>query len=384
MNGYETRWDGLLGEYGMTNATKVNIAAVAKKQSVLVVDDTQENIDVLKGTLKGHYIVRVATNGRVALKVAFSINPPDLILLDVVMPEMDGYEVCRVLKADPRTQHIPVIFVSGRTEVTDESYGFSLGAADYLRKPVNAPIVLARVKTHLALYDRSRFLEGLVQELVQKQVSQFLKEAKELENTRMEIIHSLGRAAEFRDNETGLHVVRLGLFVEVLATKIGLPDDEIYRMRYASIMHDVGKIGIPDSILTKQGPLTPEEFEIIKTHPTIGAKIIGEHSYPLLRMAKEIALTHHEKWNGGGYPRGLRGTDIPLSGRITAIADIFDALTSVRPYKRAWSIEEALQYLANQSGIALDPDLVPLFLAADPQLRAIKQQFDDLASAKDR
>ena len=363
----------------MTKSMKIDVELVDRRSSVLVVDDAQENLDLLKAILKTHYTVRVATNARIALNVSFSSNPPDVILLDVMMPEMDGYETCRILKADPRTKDIPVIFVSACSEVEDESYGFALGAADYLKKPVNATVVLARVKTHLALYDRNRFLEGLVQELVQQRVQHFLKEAEEMEVSRMEIIHSLGRAAEFRDNETGTHVIRLGLFVETLARQMNLAEAEIYQMRYASIMHDVGKIGIPDSILTKPGPLTPAEFEVIKTHTTIGAQIIGEHAHPLLKMAREIALTHHEKWDGSGYPYGLRGTDIPLAGRITAIADIFDALTSTRPYKQAWSVNDALQYLSDQAGTGLDPTLVPIFLAVRRQLEEIRSQFHDIA-----
>ncbi len=167
------------------------------------------------------------------------------------------------------------------------------------------------------------------------------------------------------------------MFVEILARKMCFPEEQVHQMRYASVMHDVGKIGIPDSILTKPGPLTPAEFEVIKTHTTMGAKIIGEANYPLLQIAREIALTHHEKWDGTGYPLGLRGTDIPLSGRITSIADIFDALTSKRPYKEPWSIDRALHYIEEQAGAALDPSLVPMFLAARQRLEEIKEQFTD-------
>ncbi len=342
-------------------------------KSVLVVDDNQANIDILKVILGGHYTVKVATGGRLALKVAFSSKPPDLILLDVMMPEMDGYEVCRLLKADERTRKIPIIFVTAKSEVGDEAYGFSIGAEDYLTKPVSAPIVLARVKTHLELYDRSRHLEGLVQE----RTADLLAKSRELEESRLEITRCLGRAAEYRDNETGMHVIRLSFYVRLLACKAGLTDIEADRMMSASIMHDIGKIGIPDNILLNPAKLTPGEFEIIRKHPQIGADIIGDHQSELLQLSRLTALTHHEKWNGKGYPNGLKGDHIPLVGRLTAIADIFDALTSVRPYKEAWSINEALAWLQQEAGEALDPKLVPLFIELRHEVEKIMQTLHD-------
>lgn len=345
----------------------------ASNKSILVVDDNQTNIDVLKGILNDHYTVRVATSGRLALKAVFSQKPPDLILLDVMMPEMDGYEVCRLLKEDERARNIPVIFVTAKSEVKDETLGFSLGAEDYLTKPVSAPIVLARVKTHLELYDRSRHLE----ELIRERTVDLLAKSHELEKTRLEIIQCLGRAAEYRDNETGMHVIRLSFYVRLLAGKAGLTDVEAEQVMSASIMHDVGKIGIPDHILLKPGKLTPEEFEIIKKHPQMGAEIIGNHESELLQLSRAVALTHHEKWNGKGYPSGLVGEGIPLAGRLTAIADIFDALTSVRPYKKAWSVDEALDLIDKEAGEALDPNLVPLFIAMRPEVEKIMQTFRD-------
>ena len=344
-----------------------------KKQSVLVVDDTPENIDILKEILSESYTVKVATGGRLALKVAFSPKPPDLILLDVMMPEMDGYETCRLLKADDRTRPIPVIFVTAKSEASDEAYGFSLGAADYIVKPVSAPVVLARVKTHLELYDRSRLLEALVQE----QTEYLIDKAKELEKTRLEIIRRLGRAAEYRDNETGMHVIRLSHYTRLLAKRMGLTDYEADQIMYASMMHDVGKIGTPDHILLKPGKLTEEEFNIIKKHPQIGAEIIGEHQSEILKLSRTVALTHHEKWNGRGYPHGLKGEEIPLEGRITAIADIFDALTSTRPYKKAWTVDDSLALIEKEAGEALDPTLVPLFIELRPEVEKIIQTFHD-------
>ena len=343
------------------------------KKSVLVVDDTQTNIDILKGILSELYTVKVATSGRLALKVAMSARPPDLILLDVMMPEMDGYEVCRLLKADEKTRNIPVIFATAKSEVEDEAMGFALGAADYITKPVSAPLVLARVKTHLEMYDRRRLLESTVAE----QTDHLLEKSRELHETRLEIIRRLGRAAEYRDNETGMHVIRMSHFTGILAKKAGLTDSESDLIMHASMMHDVGKIGISDLILLKPGKLTSEEFEVIKKHPEIGGEIIGEHQFELLQLSKTIALTHHEKWNGKGYPRGLAGEDIPLAGRITSIADIFDALTSERPYKKPWSVDDALELIEKESGQALDPKLAPLFIAMRPQVEEIMRTFAD-------
>lgn len=347
----------------------------AVRKSILVIDDAPENIDVLKGILAPHYTVRAATSGATAIMLATSANPPDLILLDVLMPEMSGLDVCRTLKADPRTHGIPVIFVTAITDKEDEAFGFSLGAADYLTKPVSASVVLARVRTHLALYEHSRNLE----ELVAIRTAALQQKSSELEATQLAIIQRLARAAEFRDNETGLHVIRFSKYARLLAKKVGLNDSDADQMMNASLMHDVGKIGIPDSILLKPGKLTPEEFEVIKQHPGIGAEIIGNHDSKLLQLAAVISLTHHEKWNGSGYPNGLCGEDIPLAGRICAIADVFDALTSVRPYKQAWSTDEAFAYIAEQSGRSLDPTLVRAFFDMRPAIEDIASTFREPA-----
>ena len=346
-------------------------------QTVLVVDDAPENIDVLKGVLEKHYLVKAATNGRLALKIAASAKPPDLILLDVMMPELDGYEVCRLLKANEQTRHIPVIFATAKSEVEDEAKGFALGAADYITKPVRAPIVLARVRTHLAMYDRRRHLEALVEE----QTRHLESKARELHESRLEIIRRLGRAAEYRDNETGMHIVRIAHLTSMLARKAGLIEGEVDLIMHASMMHDVGKIGISDLILLKPGKLTTEEFSEIKKHPAIGAEIIGEHQHELLALSRTIALTHHEKWNGRGYPYGLAGEAIPLAGRITAIADVFDALTSERPYKKAWSVDDALTYLRSEAGQGLDPNLVAGFIAIRQEVENIIELFGDHAPA---
>jgi len=346
------------------------------KKTVLVVDDNQANLDVMKGILAGHYTVRAATSGRLAIKAVYAAHLPDLILLDVMMPEMDGYEVCRLLKADERTRRIPIIFVTAKSDAKDEAYGFSIGAADYLIKPVSAPVVLARVNTHLTLYDRERHLEGLVQE----RTADLIAKGQEVEESRLEITRCLGRAAEYRDNETGMHVIRLGSYVRLLSTRAGLTNIEADKMMSASIMHDIGKIGIPDSVLLKPAKLTSAEFEIIKQHTLIGAHIIGEHKSELLQLSRLTALTHHEKWNGTGYPHGMAGEEIPLIGRLTAIADVFDALTSVRPYKQAWSVDDALECIGGEAGKSLDPELTSLFMESRPEVEKIMKTFSDDAS----
>lgn len=347
--------------------------AAGVKYTVLVVDDTPENIDVLRGILSGRYTVKVATSGETALRVAASAHQPDLILLDVMMPEMDGYEVCRRLKAGPRTQNIPVIFLTSKAESWDEALGFELGAEDYIHKPINAAVVQARVATHLALYDRARHLESLVLE----RTANLLAKSRELEETRMEIIRCLGRAIEYRDNDTGYHIVRMMHYVKLLATRVGLPESDVEHFMTAAIMHDIGKIGVADNILLKKDKLTEEELIAIKRHPRIGADIIGEHSSALLRMSREVALTHHEKWDGSGYPQGLAGDAIPFAGRVTAVADVFDALTSERAYKKPWSIDEAMDYIRKESGRSLDPRLVDLFVELRAEVEEVMRMFSD-------
>jgi putative two-component system response regulator len=318
---------------------------------ILAVDDEASNLQLLRQILQDHYRLRFAKDGPRALELVRE-ECPDLILLDVMMPGMSGYEVCAALKADPRTASVPVLFVTALTDTDDELEGFEAGAVDYITKPVSPPIVRARVRTHLSLV-----------------------RMEELRATRLEIVQRLGLAAEYKDNETGLHVIRMSHFSRILGLAAGMSENEADDLLHAAPMHDVGKIGIPDSILQKPGPLDPDEWKIMQSHATIGAEIIGEHPNGMLALARNIALTHHEKWDGSGYPKGLAGEAIPLEGRITAIADVFDALTSVRPYKKAWSEEEALAFLVEQKGRHFDPALVDLFIGQMPAIRAIRQRW---------
>lgn len=347
--------------------TQIEVITVEKvdKQVILVVDDVPANIDVLSEILRPTYQVKVVTNGAMALKIAMSKQPPDLILLDIMMPEMDGYEVCRQLKNNPKTRGIPVIFVSAMDEVNDETKGFELGAVDYITKPVSPSIVKARVKTHLALLDQNRVLEKKVKE-----------RTAEIHDTRLQIIHCLGAASEYRDEETGTHISRMSQYSKIIALAAGLGVEEAELLLQAAPMHDVGKIGIPDRILLKPGKLDKEEWEIMKTHTTIGAKIIGHHSSDILTLARQVALTHHEKWDGTGYPNGLAGEAIPLHGRIVMLADVFDALTSDRPYKKAWSDAAAIQEINDMSGQHFDPQLVRVFMKVFPEILAVKKQVE--------
>ena len=283
-----------------------------------------------------------------------------------MMPGMDGFEVCRRLKMDPRTRFIPVIFITSLGEVDDERIGLEIGAVDYITKPISPPIVLARVQTHLALYNQNKILELIVQQ-----------RTEEVAKSRLEIIRRLGRAAEYKDNETGLHVIRMSFYSHLIAKSIGMEDSEADIILNASPMHDIGKIGIADSILQKPGKLNAKERKIMRKHCEFGAEIIGDHDDRLLEYAKIAALTHHEHWDGSGYPGGLKGVQIPLIGRIVAIADVFDALTSIRPYKEAWSMEDAAEIIKSQSNSHFEPELVNSFLQRKDKIKEIMGTYSD-------
>lgn len=318
---------------------------------ILAVDDEASNLHLLQHILQDHYRLLFAKDGARALELAQQ-EQPDLVLLDVMMPGMSGIDTCKALKANPLTAPIPVIFVTALSEIDDEVDGFEAGAVDYITKPVSPSIVRARVRNHLSLV-----------------------RVDELRETRLQIVHRLGLASEYKDNETGLHVIRMSHFARLLGVATGMNEAEAEDLMHAAPMHDVGKIGIPDRILQKPGPLDAEEWKIMQTHAAIGAEIIGQHKQGMLVTARNIALTHHEKFDGSGYPRGLAGTAIPLEGRIVAIADVFDALTSVRPYKKAWPVEEAVAYLQQQKGRHFEGELVDLFLQQLPAVVKIKERW---------
>jgi putative two-component system response regulator len=317
------------------------------RPTILVADDSPQNIELLSRVLGQEYRIKVATSGEKALKLVYSDEPPDLILLDIMMPDLSGHEVCRRIKTNPDRRQIPVIFVTAMSTIEDESLGLALGAVDYITKPISPPLVQARVRTHLALYDQTRELERMV-----------AQRTSELLATRQQLIRRLGRAGEFKDNETGNHVIRMAHI-------------------QAAALHDVGKIGVPDQILLKPGPLNEAEWGVMRQHPQIGADIIGQHDNELLTMARTIALTHHERFDGTGYPMGLVGEQIPLVGRIVALADVFDALMSQRPYKPAFSPSRSLEIMMGERGKHFDPMLLDCFLARQHEILQIMAQYAD-------
>jgi putative two-component system response regulator len=335
------------------------------KPVVLVVDDAPESIDVLRGVLGGDYQLKAAINGPTALEVA-EHTQPDLILLDVMMPEMDGYEVCRRLKNNASTARIPVIFVTTLSDAPSEERGLALGAVDYVAKPYVPSVVRSRVGTHVSLHRHQRDLESLVEE-----------RTAELLTTRLEVIRRLGRAAEYRDNETGMHVLRMSHISRLIALAAGLGEAAAELILQASPMHDVGKIGVPDRILLKPGKLDLEEWEIMKRHTVIGAEIIGDHPSELMVAARSVALCHHERWDGAGYPGGLQGNAIPEAARIVAVADVFDALLSVRPYKTAWSLEETTQKIQSEQGKHFEPRLVDALFRVLAECLAVRERYKD-------
>lgn len=320
---------------------------------LLLVDDEPTNLQLLRQVLQTDYRLLFATDAARALEIARE-QQPRLILLDVMMPGMDGYAACTALKADKATAAIPVIFVTALNDSADEAHGFEVDAVDYITKPISPPVVRARVRTHLSLV-----------------------RTEELRETRLQIVQRLGRAAEYKDNETGMHVIRMSHFSRRLALELGCCEDWAEDLLNAAPMHDVGKIGIPDAILQKPGPLTDEEWLVMRKHPQFGAEIIGESPARVLQIARAVALGHHEKWDGSGYPNRLEGEAIPLEARIVALADVFDALTSVRPYKKAWPAEEAMAHIQSQAGKHFDPQLVDKFTPLLADLLDIRQRWQD-------
>lgn len=335
-----------------------------KKKIVLVVDDKPENIMVLHGILGDSYTVKAAVSGEKAIAIAKATPSPDIILLDIMMPSMDGYEVCRILKADSSTSKIPIIFVTAMTEAEDEAKGFEVGGVDYITKPVSPSIVLARVNTHIDLADQQFACE----KTVEQQVALISKGQKDA-------IYMLGHAGHYNDDDTGVHIWRMASYAKALAAELHWTVEKQNVLLLAAPMHDTGKIGVPDSILKKPEKLTDEEWVIMRKHTTIGHKILSLSDAPVFKMAADIALYHHERWDGSGYPKGLKEDKIPTSARIVALADVFDALTMARPYKTAWENERAFKYIADSKG-HFDPHLVESFLSIKDSILTIKKHWD--------
>jgi putative two-component system response regulator len=348
--------------------------AQIRAAKILVVDDLELNIKLLETLLAeaGYSQVFSTIDSRKVAEMYRDIRP-DLVLLDLHMPYLNGFQVMEQLRALEQGSYIPVLVLTGLPDQATRLRALESGARDFLSKPFEHIEALTRIRNmievrllHNSAREQNRILEEKVRERTQ-----------ELRETQLEIIRRLGRAAEYRDNVTGMHVIRMSQYCARLAREIGWTAEECETLLYASPMHDIGKIGIPDRILLKEGKLNAEEWEIMKSHASIGAELLDGSSSPLMQMAMRIALTHHEKWDGTGYPRGLRGEDIPMVGRIVSLCDVFDALTSERPYKEAWPIEDVMDEILAQAGRHFDPSLVEVFNRILPDLLEIRNHYND-------
>lgn len=386
------------------NANAPTVKKHLPRQTVLIVDDTPQNITVLGELLQSHYTVRAANSGERALRAAHTDPRPDIILLDVMMPGMDGYEVLRRLHAEEETRDIPVIFVTAMDSAESEEHGLELGAVDYITKPIQPAIVLARVRAHLELkLARDRLANQ--NEWLEREVARRMSENLLVQDLSMRALACL---AEARDTDTGHHILRTQAYVDILARHLehherfadALANGRLDMVVKAAPLHDLGKVGIPDAILLKPGRLTPEEFEIMKTHAAIGADAISQAmrdalaaaddnmaaqahgAFAFLQVAREIAVSHHEKWDGSGYPAGLAGDSIPAAGRLMALADVFDALTCTRVYKKPVPIEQASQIITDGRGSHFDPDVVDAYLACRERFAEIATRFADSEAEK--
>ena len=366
----------------------MNLPGIQQSPLILVVDDAPDSIEPIVQCLqRAGFRTRIATNGERALDLAASPPLPDLILLDITMPDRNGYEVCRALMNDPLTASIPVIFLTIRNEEVDEQRGFDAGAVDYITKPISPPLVLTRIRNHLTLKAASDFLRDRNAYLEQE----VLRRMRELALIQDATIVAMASLAETRDNETGNHIRRTQMYVRSLARHLQshprftgqLSDADIELIYKSAPLHDIGKVGIPDRILLKPGRLTAEEFEVMKTHTTLGRDAISKAEAlfgiggSFLRFAKEIAYSHQEKWDGSGYPLGLSGEHIPLSARLMAVADVYDALISPRVYKPAFSHEQAVNEMSLGRGSHFDPDILDAFLVLQDEFHSIAQRFAD-------
>jgi len=360
-------------------------------QTILIVDDAPENLSLLSDLLQPYYQVRAANSGLRALRAAATDPQPDLILLDVIMPSMDGYEVITQLKVDPRTANIPVIFVTAMESSEDEEHGLALGAMDYITKPIKPAIVLARIKTHLELKAASDWLHDR-NKVLEAEIAQRMEDNLIIQDVT---IRALAHLAETRDPETGNHLLRTQSYIQILALQLQnhprfqhfLTANNIQNMVKSAPLHDIGKVGIPDNILLKPGKLTADEWEVMKTHSYLGFRAIelaeqdAERPLEFLNIAKDISRYHHEKWDGTGYPDGLQGDAIPISARLMALADIFDALVSERAYKAAFPIEKVIETISQGRERFFDPDIVDAFLQRQNDFIAIARRHADSREA---
>jgi len=350
------------------------LAQAILEAHILVVDDNPANVQIAIELLhlNGYEKVEGETDPR-RVEERCRANPPDLLLLDIRMPHLDGFQLMEILKPIYGADYLPVLVLTAQTDEMTRRKALESGAKDFLNKPILPWELANRVRNLLEvrlLYSRLREHRDHLDDMVKART-------RDLEDTRLDVLRRLALAGEFRDNETGLHVVRMSRYTEILARAFGWDDEACAMMRAAAPLHDIGKISIPDAILLKPGKLDPDEFTLMKRHAEIGARILADGNFPLLALAHDIALTHHERWDGQGYPHGKTATDIPLAGRIVALADVFDALTSPRPYKPAWETDRAFAFIESQAGLHFDPDLAGRFLAEREKILAIHSAFHD-------
>lgn len=323
------------------------------KKTILIVDDEPQNLALANQALRDLYTLVFAKSGTAALE-AVEKHKPDLVVLDISMPDMSGFEVCETIKAKPETAEIPVIFLTSKESIADEEHALIVGGDDFIRKPLEFLILRLRIRNQLSLVRLGR-----------------------LEQSHRDAVQMLSEAGHYNDTDTGLHIWRMAAYAAELAQVYGLPEHEVELIRMAAPMHDTGKIGTPDNILKKPGKLDPEEWEIMKQHSVVGHKILSKSSASLFQAAALIAKHHHEKWDGSGYPDSLKGESIPLYARIVAVADVFDALTTRRPYKEPWSVDASFQYIADNSGSHFDPQLAELFLSRRSEILNLKNRYKD-------
>ncbi len=350
------------------------------QRTIYVADDVSANIELVEAVFKTdpNIVLKSAIDGKELFELIEKDGLPDLLILDLMMPVMDGFEVLKKLKMIREENYFPVVVLSALTDKESIIHALSIGADDYITKPFFVEEMKARAYNMIKIKERDEFLNKSL-DIMEVNL---LEKMKMLEDTQLEIVIRLGKAAEFRDDETGRHIERISDYVNILTEKMGVNREVASMMRYASPMHDVGKIGIPDGVLLKPGKLTENEFSVVKLHTVMGASILGGTSLPMLELAREIALSHHERWDGTGYPFALKGKDIPVSGRIVAISDVFDALTSNRVYKTAWPIEQALDYIKEQRGKQFDPEVVDAFFEIVDSIVHIRQSKMDACVTK--
>jgi len=350
------------------------------KPKILTVDDQPKNIELLEAYLAPEgYDIITAANGEEAL-VKLSIDDIDIILLDVMMPVMDGFEVTRRIRDDEKNRLLPIILVTALRETEDRIKGIDAGCDDFISKPIDRMELLARVRSLLKIKAYNDLMNNYRKELETEVASRTeeLKQALDrLQESSLETIYRLSMASEYKDEDTGAHIKRMSLYSAAVARKMNLDEDTVRLILYSSPMHDLGKIGIPDLILLKPAKLDPMEWKIMMQHTNIGAEILKGSEAEFIRLGEKIAQSHHEKWDGSGYPNGLKGTEIPVASRITAIADVFDALTSRRPYKEPFSVEKSISIIMEGRGSHFDPDVLDAFIAIKDEILSIKTEFED-------